>query len=70
MTIDIHAHIVDKRYIEELKWTLKLEIEQTAEGRRCSGTTATHAWSAADMFDIEHRLREMDKKGIDMRVLR
>src|SRR5262249_53139279 len=27
------------------------------------------AWSRADMFDADHRLREMDRKRIDVRIL-
>ena len=70
MTIDIHAHIVDKRYIDDLKSTLNLETEQTADGKtlfRHNGYTM--AWSRDDMFDIDERLRQMDRKKIDLRVL-
>jgi aminocarboxymuconate-semialdehyde decarboxylase len=70
MKIDIHAHIVDQRYIEGLKSTLKLETQQTADGKtlfRHNGYTM--AWSRDDMFDIDERLRQMDRKKIDLRVL-
>jgi aminocarboxymuconate-semialdehyde decarboxylase len=70
MKIDIHAHIVDQRYIEGLKSTLKLETQQTADGKtlfRHNGYTM--AWSRDDMFDIGERLRQMDRKKIDLRVL-
>jgi aminocarboxymuconate-semialdehyde decarboxylase len=70
MTIDIHAHIVDKRYIDDLKSTLNLETQQTADGKtlfRHNGYTM--AWSRDDMFDIDERLRQMDRKKIDLRVL-
>lgn len=70
MKIDIHAHQVERRYIEELQRVLRLTPERTADGKtllRQHGYTL--AWSRPDMFDIDHRLREMDRKGIDMRVL-
>lgn len=70
MKIDIHAHQVDRRYMEELQAVLRLASERTADGKtllRHHGYTL--AWSRPDMFDIDHRLRDMDRKGIDMRVL-
>jgi aminocarboxymuconate-semialdehyde decarboxylase len=70
MKIDIHAHIVDRTYIERLGSTLKLETEKTADGKtlfRHNGYTV--AWSRDDMFDIDERLRQMDRKKIDVRVL-
>lgn len=70
MKIDIHAHIVDRAYIEALSNTLNLEVEKTDDGKtlfRHNGYTV--AWSRDDMFDIDERLRQMDQKGIDIRVL-
>lgn len=70
MKIDIHAHIVDRAYIEALSNILNLETEKTEDGKtlfRHNGYTV--AWSREDMFDIDERLRQMDKKGIDIRVL-
>ncbi len=70
MKIDIHAHQVDGRYMEELQGLLRLAAERTGDGKtllRHQGYTL--AWSRPDMFDIDHRLRDMDRKGIDMRVL-
>jgi aminocarboxymuconate-semialdehyde decarboxylase len=70
MKIDIHAHFVDRDYLDELTRVLKLEIEQTADGKtllRHNGYTL--AWSRPDVFDVDHRLRDMDRKGIDLRVL-
>jgi len=68
--IDIHAHQVDRRYLEELQTLLRLAPEHTGDGKtllRHRGYTL--AWSRPDMFDIDHRLREMDRKGIDIRAL-
>ncbi len=49
---------------------MALDAERTADGKlllRDRG--ATIAWTRPDMFDVDHRLRDMDAKGIDMRVL-
>ncbi len=66
MTVDIHAHIVDLRHLRELAALLHLEPQETPDGKtlyRHDGFTV--AWSRPDMFDIPHRLREMDRKGAD-----
>jgi aminocarboxymuconate-semialdehyde decarboxylase len=68
--IDIHAHVVERDYLEDLRALLNLEAEKTADGKtllRHRGFTVV--WSREDMFDVDHRLREMDRKEIDMRVL-
>ena len=71
MKIDIHGHFVDPHYLDELQHrVMALEIEKTADGKtlmRHNGYTL--AWTRPDMFDMDHRLRDMDQKGIDMRVL-
>jgi aminocarboxymuconate-semialdehyde decarboxylase len=70
MKIDIHAHIVTRDYNEELAKVMQLAIDTGTPGRtfmRRQG--ATYAWYREDMFDIGHRLRVMDKMGIDIRVL-
>lgn len=70
MVIDIHAHFVDAIYLERLQKTLGLTGERTADGKtlmRHRGTTLV--WTRPDMFDVDHRLCDMDAKGIDMRAL-
>lgn len=70
MKIDIHSHIVDPAYMDGLRNLLGLTPEDTGDGKtlfRHNGYTL--AWTRPDMYDIEHRLREMDRKGIDIRVL-
>jgi len=70
MKIDIHGHFVDPHYLDELKRVMRLDIEQTPDGKtlmRHDGYTL--AWTRPDMFDMDHRLRDMDRKGIDRRVL-
>jgi len=68
--IDIHSHIVDRRYMEALQHQCGLVAERPMPDRVfLRKGSHTFAWSREDMFDIDHRLRDMDKKGIDMRVL-
>lgn len=69
-TIDIHAHFVDRAYLDALTRVMRLDAEQTADGKTLlRDRGATVAWTRPDMFDIEHRLADMDRKGIAMRVL-
>ncbi|HEY5349734.1 MAG TPA: amidohydrolase family protein [Candidatus Lustribacter sp.] len=68
--VDIHAHIVDRTYMTELRDLLGLEAEPTDDGKvlyRRDGTTV--AWTREDMFDIPFRISEMDRKGIDVRAV-
>lgn len=70
MKIDIHAHIVDRDYLEALVSQCGLVADRATPGRIFYRQGShTFAWSREDMFDLDHRLRDMDKKGIDMRVL-
>jgi aminocarboxymuconate-semialdehyde decarboxylase len=69
-TIDIHAHFVDRRYLDDLIRVMRLDSEPTADGKillRERG--ATIAWTRPDMFSVEHRLTDMAQKSIDMRVI-
>lgn len=68
--IDIHAHFVDRRYVDDLIRVMRLHSETTADGKtllREHG--ATVAWTRPDMFSVEHRLADMAQKRIDKRVL-
>ena len=70
MKIDIHAHLIDREYLDDLRMTMPLDSEVTPDGKtlyRHRGHTV--AWSRPDMFDLDTRIREMDEKQIDMRVL-
>ena len=70
MKVDVHSHIVDRKYLDDLVSTLGLETESTSDGKRLfrrNGSTV--AWSRPDMFEIDQRLREMDKKEIAVRVM-
>ena len=70
MKIDIHAHIADQEYLDDLVDILGLMAERTPDGKtlyRRNGYSVT--WARSDMFDVDARLRDMDAKGIDLRVL-
>jgi len=70
MNVDVHAHIVDRDYLDDLISTLRLDTEPTDDGKcllRKNGSTI--AWSRPDMFEIDQRLAEMDKKDIAVRIL-
>ena len=70
MNVDVHSHIVDRQYLDDLVSTLGLETESTGDGKtlfRRNGCTV--AWSRTDMFEADQRLIEMDKKDIAVRIL-
>jgi len=70
MNVDVHSHIVDKKYLDDLVLTLGLETESTGDGKRLFRKNGcTVAWSRPDMFEIDQRLIEMDKKEIAVRIL-
>jgi aminocarboxymuconate-semialdehyde decarboxylase len=70
MKIDIHAHVVDRRYVDALVKDLALTSERTASGQTLYRRNGyTFLWEREDMFDVDARLRKMDALGIDMRVL-
>jgi len=70
MKIDIHAHIVDRRYVDALVAGLALEAEKTPGGQTLFRRDGyTFLWERPDMFDIPGRLAKMDAQGIGMRVL-
>ena len=70
MKIDVHAHIIDRQYMDELE-----RFERLTPVRESSGKTLlrkgdhTYMWYRDEMFDTGFRLREMDRKGIDIRIL-
>ena len=69
-TIDIHAHFVDRHYLDDLTRVMRLDTEAAADGKTLLRERgATVAWTRPDMFDVEHRLGDMQQKKIDMRVL-
>jgi len=70
MKIDIHSHIVERRYVDALIADLALQAEKTSSGQTLFRRDGyTFLWERPDMFDIDGRLRKMDEQGVDMRVL-
>jgi len=70
MKIDIHSHIVDRRYVDALIGDLALQAEKTPSGQTLLRRDGyTFLWERPDMFDVPGRLRKMDQQGVDMRVL-
>src|SRR3954468_19620265 len=70
MKIDIHSHIVDRRYVDALVADLGLKTEKTPSGQTLFRRDGyTFLWERPDMFDIDARLEKMDAQGVDMRVL-
>jgi len=69
-TIDIHAHFVDRHYLDELTRVMRLDTEPTVDGKTLLRERgATIAWTRPDMFAVKHRLGDMAHKNIDVRVL-
>jgi aminocarboxymuconate-semialdehyde decarboxylase len=69
-TIDIHAHFVDRYYLDDLIRVMRLDSAPTADGKTLLRERgATIAWTRPDMFSVEHRLADMAQKNIDMRVI-
>jgi aminocarboxymuconate-semialdehyde decarboxylase len=70
MKIDVHSHVFDRRYFEALWQDFQLEKSTTAQGQTLMRRNGyTYMWYREPFFDIDHRLKVMDKQGIDMRVL-
>lgn len=70
MKIDFHSHFLDRAHMEKLQRLLKLTPESTPDGKtlwRHNGILL--AWSRPDMFGVDGMIAEMDRKGIDVRVL-
>jgi aminocarboxymuconate-semialdehyde decarboxylase len=70
MKIDVHSHIFDRRYFEAMWRDFELERSTTPQGQTLMRRNGyTYMWYREPFFDVDHRLRVMDKQGIDMRVL-
>lgn len=70
MRIDSHAHVVERRYVEELTADAGLVAEAVPGGQTLLRKHGhTYAWYRESMFDVGARLRDMDAKGVDLRVL-
>ncbi len=69
MQIDIHAHVVERDYLEALRVRAGLEIQRAGDKTLLRKDGHTVAWSTESMFDPSQRLRDMDAIGVDIQVL-
>ena len=70
MIIDFHNHFYPGAYIEELKREKGYaSVSTDPQGRLLIHYTGDYNVVVGPHVDIEHRLRDMDRNGIDMQVL-
>jgi len=70
MKIDVHAHMLERQYLESLCDFMGLDVSRTDSGQTLLRKgNATVAWFREDFFDQTVRLKEMDRMGIERRVL-
>ena len=70
MRIDIHAHVVDRPYVDALVLHAGLKAQPLDTGQTLLRKgNRTFLWYRDAMFDSDARLADMDAKGIDMRAL-
>jgi aminocarboxymuconate-semialdehyde decarboxylase len=70
MKIDVHAHIVDQIYLDALIKLMDLTASKTDTGQTLLRRgNVTVAWHREEFFDPDARVRQMDLKGIDIRIL-
>ena len=70
MNIDVHAHIVDRPYLDALTRLMGLTPSKTDNGQillRHGNTTV--AWYREEFFDTDARVRAMDLNGTDLSVV-
>lgn len=70
MKIDIHSHIFDRGYFDAMMGDMQLSPVTSASGQTLLRKDGyTYMWWKEAFFDIDQRLRTMDKQGIAMRGL-
>lgn len=68
--IDSHAHILDRDYLNELRGFMGLTEATTESGQTLLRQgNATVAWHKPSFFSPDDRLAEMDRQGVDLRIL-
>lgn len=68
--IDSHAHILDRAYLDSLTTELGMTATVSESGQTLLRTgNTTVAWYKDEFFDLEDRIRTMDRQGVDMRIL-
>lgn len=70
MNIDVHAHILDREYLEALTSLMGLTVTHSDTGQTfLRKGNATVAWFREAFFSPDERVRAMDDAGVDMRIL-
>ncbi|MYM34363.1 amidohydrolase family protein [Duganella sp. FT94W] len=70
MRIDIHGHIVERAYYDELEALPGVTIARRDGGMGALKRDGKYWLPFRDAwFDLDEQLRDMDRKGIDMRIL-
>jgi aminocarboxymuconate-semialdehyde decarboxylase len=69
MKIDIHAHIVDRAYVERLGQDPSMTRLEEDGKTFLKHHGNTSVWWREGMFDMDARIAEMDRLGIDVRVI-
>ena len=70
MRIDVHAHFVNQRVYDAIETIPGITVRPNGAGAselRLGYTS--YAWRREDWFELEHCVRDMDDKGLDLRVL-
>ncbi len=70
MRIDVHAHFVNERFYDAILTIPGITVRQTEPGAsELRFGTTSYAWRREIWFDPDHCVRDMDAKGIDMRLM-
>jgi aminocarboxymuconate-semialdehyde decarboxylase len=70
MKIDVHAHFVNEEFYDELARLPGIVVRDTGDGRHeLRMGPSTFMWRKDEWFQPGHCLSDMDRKGIDMRLL-
>lgn len=68
--IDAHAHLLDRVYLDELTKQMGMTSSVTEAGQTLLRKgNATIAWHKDAFFNLDDRIREMDRQGVDMRIV-
>ena len=70
MRIDVHAHFVNARFYDAIERIPGITVRSAGPGvSELRMNNTSYAWRREEWFDPDHCVRDMDAKGIDMRML-
>ncbi len=70
MRIDVHAHFVNERFYDAILTIPGITVRSPEPGAsELRYNNTSYAWRREAWFDPDHCLKDMDAKGIDMRLL-